>query len=86
MVVGNLSIYVVGLPWLAWFIAFSTIPGLELTYFDAIVGNDVLDKTLKGGLYPFIGGDALKLLVASMVLPGAWELVRHFRGDGTQHK
>ena len=81
MVVGNLSIYVVGLPWLALFIAFSTIPGLDLTYYDAIVGNDVLDKTLKGGLYPFIGGDAVKLLLAGMVLPGAWELVRRFRGE-----
>ena len=86
MVVGNLSVYVVGLPWLAWFIAFSTIPGLDLTYYDAIVGNDVLDKTLRGGLYPFIGGDALKLLLAGMVLPGAWELVRRFRGDGTPDK
>ena len=81
MVVGNLSIYLVGLPWLALFIAFSTIPGLDLTYYDAIVGNDVLDKTLKGGLFPFIGGDAVKLLLASMVLPGAWELVRRFRGE-----
>ena len=81
MVVGNLSIYLVGLPWLALFIAFETIPGLDLTYYDAIVGNDVLDKTLKGGLFPFIGGDAIKLLLASMVLPGAWELVRRFRGE-----
>jgi biotin transport system substrate-specific component len=80
MVVGNLSIYVVGLPWLALFIAFSTIPGLDLTYYDAIVGNNVLDKTLKGGLFPFIGGDAVKLLLAGMVLPGAWELTRRFRG------
>ena len=81
MVVGNLSIYLVGLPWLALFIAFETIPGLDLTYYDAIVGNDVLDKTLKGGLFPFMGGDAIKLLLASMVLPGAWELVRRFRGE-----
>ena len=87
MVIGNLSIYVVGLPWLACFVAFSTIPGLDLTYYDAIIGNDVLDKTLKGGLYPFIGGDAVKLLVASMVLPGAWTLVGLFRGgDGTQRQ
>ena len=84
MVVGNLSIYAVGLPWLAWFIAFSSIPGLDLTYYDAIVGNDVLDKTLKGGIYPFIGGDAVKLLLASMVLPGTWELVRRFKGEGSK--
>ena len=82
MVLGNLSIYLIGLPWLAVFIASGTvIPGLELTYYDAITGNNVLDKTLRGGLYPFIGGDALKLLLAAMVLPGAWELARRFRSD-----
>ena len=86
MVVGNLSIYLFGLPWLAWFVAFETIPGLDLTYYDAIVGNNVLDKTLKGGLYPFIGGDALKLLLAGMVLPGAWELVRRFRRESPKGK
>ena len=86
MLVGNLSIYLVGLPWLAMFIAFETIPGLDLTYYDAIVGSDVLDKTLKGGLYPFIGGDAVKLLVAGMVLPGAWDLVRRFRGSTDRDK
>ncbi len=80
MVVGNLSIYIVGLPWLAMFIAFATIPGLDLTYYDAIAGSDVLDKMLRGGLFPFIGGDAVKLLLAGMVLPGAWQIVRRFRG------
>ncbi|MFH1560806.1 MAG: biotin transporter BioY [Chloroflexota bacterium] len=89
MVVGNLSIYVVGLPWLAWFVASgATVPGYsDLTYYDAItVGNNVLNKTLNGGLYPFIGGDAVKLLLAGMVLPGAWELVRRFRGEAPQGK
>ena len=81
MLVGNAGIYAVGLPWLAVFIASgATIPGLELTYYDAISGSDSLDKTLKGGLYPFIGGDALKLLLAAMVLPGAWGLVGRVRG------
>jgi biotin transport system substrate-specific component len=86
MVVGNLSVYVIGLPWLAWFIAFETIPGLDLTYYAAIGGSDVLDKTLKAGLYPFIGGDAVKLLLAGMVLPGAWEVVRRFRGESFKGK
>ena len=83
MLVGNVGIYLIGLPWLALFIAFETIPGLDLTYYDAIAGSNVLDKTLKGGLYPFIGGDSLKLLLAAMVLPGAWELVNRFRGPRT---
>jgi biotin transport system substrate-specific component len=85
MVIGSAAIYLVGLPWLALFIAFSDIPGLDLTYYDAIVGNNVLDKTLKGGLYPFIGGDAIKLLVAAMVLPGAWNLTQRFRGKSTHN-
>jgi biotin transport system substrate-specific component len=76
MSIGTISIYVIGLPWLAFFIHQGiVIPGTELTYYDAIAGNGVVDKTLKGGLYPFIGGDAIKVLLAAMVLPGAWWLV-----------
>ncbi|MBF8266782.1 MAG: BioY protein [Dehalococcoidia bacterium] len=87
MVIGSAAIYLVGLLVLAWFIASgATIPGLDLTYYDYIVGNNVLDKTLRGGLYPFIGGDALKLLLATMVLPGAWKLVRRFRDDSPPDK
>lgn len=82
MVIANLSIYVVGLPWLGYFIASGTlIPGLELSYYDAISGTNVLDKTLKGGLYPFIGGDALKLLVASSTVPIAWLGLKKFKGE-----
>ncbi|MQF99441.1 MAG: biotin transporter BioY [SAR202 cluster bacterium] len=79
MVIGNLSIYIFGLAWLGYFVAFNSING-ELTFYEAMAGSDVLDKTLRGGLYPFIGGDALKLLVASMVLPGAWHLVNKTKG------
>ena len=76
MVLGNLVIYMVGLPWLGGFIASgATIPGLDKTYYEYIAGANVLDKTLRGGLYPFIGGDALKLLLSAMVLPGAWALI-----------
>ena len=81
MVLGNVAVYLIGLPWLAVYIASeATIPGLSLTYYDAIVGNNVLDKTLKGGLYPFIAGDGLKLLLAAMALPGAWALVDRLKG------
>ncbi len=36
--------------------------------------------TLEFGLYPFIAGDLLKLYLAAALLPGAWRLVRRFRG------
>ena len=82
MIVGNVAVYLIGLPWLAIFIASeTTIPGTSLTYYDAIGGSNVLDKTLKGGLYPFIGGDALKLLAAATALPGAWALVHWAKGN-----
>ena len=80
MVAGNVVIYLIGLPWLAYYIEYETVPGLELRYYDAIAGSNVLDKTFKGGLFPFIGGDAVKLMAAALVLPGAWALVDRVKG------
>ena len=80
MVAGNVAVYIIGLPWLAYYIAYENVPGMDLTYYDAIVGNSVLDKTFKGGLFPYIGGDAVKLLAAAMVLPGAWAVVNKVKG------
>ena len=57
MVLGNVVIYVFGLPWLMINLGAS------------------LENTLLWGLWPFIPGDALKLVLASMALPGAWALV-----------
>ncbi len=78
MLLGNVVIYLVGLPWLAIHIANNE--GLY-TYFESQGGANVLDMTLRGGLYPFIGGDAVKLVGAALVLPGAWALVRKLRGS-----
>ena len=75
LLIGNLLVYVVGLPWLAYII--STNSGV----YDYIAGSNVLDKTLKGGLYPFIGGDAVKLVFASLALPGVATLVRRLKFD-----
>jgi biotin transport system substrate-specific component len=33
-------------------------------------------KAIGAGLIPFLIGDAVKLIVASLVLPGAWKLSR----------
>ena len=64
LAVGNVIIYLIGLPWL--FVVLSSIPSL---------GMD-LAKTLDFGLWPFIPGDTLKLAIATGVLPGAWALLR----------
>lgn len=79
MLIGSLSVYAVGLPWLGIHIANND--GLH-TYFDGnFPGASVLQMTLKGGLYPFIGGDAVKLLAAALVLPGVWALVDRIKGS-----
>ncbi|MCX6022297.1 MAG: biotin transporter BioY [Chloroflexi bacterium] len=69
MALGNVVIYAIGLPWLALFIAAS--PELQAV----IPGGDVVTKTLTAGLLPFLIGDAVKLALASAVLPGAWKLI-----------
>jgi len=80
MLIGNFSIYVFGLVWLGVFIGSGVkIPGMDLTYFDAITGSGVVDKTLRGGLYPFIAGDALKLLLAMLAVPGIWSIVKRIK-------
>lgn len=34
---------------------------------------------LSAGMYPFLAGDALKLVLAALLLPGTWWAVNHFR-------
>ena len=57
MAIGSLTIYVMGVTWLA--IAAHLSVGDALTY----------------GLYPFLPGDILKLVVAAGLLPIGWRLV-----------
>jgi biotin transport system substrate-specific component len=47
----------------------------------AVVLNTSLEKTLELGLYPFVPGDTFKLYLAAAALPGAWHLVRRFKGS-----
>jgi biotin transport system substrate-specific component len=58
---GTVLIYAVGLPWL--FVALNNLH----------VPN-ALNATLTGGLYPFLIGDALKAIVAAVILPLVWRL------------
>lgn len=81
MLASNALMYVPGLLWLGFLIATDwTPPGGETPISELIAGSGTLDKTLKGGLYPFIVGDLMKLLAAAMVLPGAWLLVDRLKG------
>jgi biotin transport system substrate-specific component len=58
MLLGNIVIYLVGVPWLAASVDVSAAEALEL------------------GLYPFVLGDILKLLLAAGLLPATWRLTR----------
>ena len=55
MLVGELVIYLFGVPWLAYFVG----------------AGDALPK----GMFPFIPGDIVKVIIAALVLPSTWRLV-----------
>jgi biotin transport system substrate-specific component len=67
MLLGEIAIYAVGLPWLHR--ALSDLTGAP--------GS--VDGTLAAGLYPFVVGDVLKMLAAAALLPGAWRLLQRLR-------
>jgi biotin transport system substrate-specific component len=67
MFVAELVIYAIGLPWLG-----HVLPGL-------VAGPVTVTDTLEAGLYPFIVGDTIKLLIAAGLLPSAWRAVRRLR-------
>jgi biotin transport system substrate-specific component len=58
---GTLLIYAVGLPWL-----FVSLSNLHVP--------NPLTATLTGGLYPFLIGDAIKAILAAIILPLVWRL------------
>jgi biotin transport system substrate-specific component len=59
---GTVLIYAVGLPWL--FVALGRLGA-----------PDPLQATLAGGLYPFLIGDTIKIVLAAIILPLVWRLV-----------
>ena len=70
MLLGNIVIFGVGVPWLS---AAIDIPLISSTACDLTTGAGC--DALELGLYPFVIGDLLKLLLAAMLLPAAWKLV-----------
>jgi biotin transport system substrate-specific component len=63
MLIGSIIIYAFGVPWLA---AALDIP--------VSAEGEVLNDALEFGLYPFVIGDVLKLLLAGVALPAAWRV------------
>ena len=88
MLLGAAVIYVPGLLWLGYLIESGwTAPGGTTPLNELIAGSGTLDKTLTGGLYPFVGGDLMKVLLASVVMPSAWMLVNRVRGrEGNERR
>lgn len=79
---GNVVLYIPGILWLAYLLATDWIhPAAGKPLGDLIVGSGTWDKAFKGGLYPFVVGDMMKLLLASLVLPSAWAMVNLRRGN-----
>ena len=79
MFAGNVLLYVPGILWLAYLIGSGWVHPVGQPLSDLIAGTGTWDKALKGGLYPFIVGDFMKLFLASLALPTAWTLVNKFR-------
>jgi len=75
---GTVVIYLVGLPWL-----YFSLQNLGPAVWHGALGyGSVLAATIGAGLVPFLIGDALKAVVAGILLPGTWRLVN--RADRKQ--
>lgn len=80
MLAGNAILYAPGLLWLHYLISTDWVPaGASQPLGEFIGGNGAWDKTLRGGLNPFIAGDLMKLYLASLALPAAWALIHRVK-------
>lgn len=79
MLLGNVILYVPGILWLAYLISSGWIHPVGKPLSELIAGTGTWNKTLIGGLYPFIVGDLMKLFLASLTLPVAWAIVQKRR-------
>ncbi len=74
MLIGNIAIYLPGLPWLAVWYA-----GPGVTYIAAAGADTAAGAAIIKGLVPFLLGDALKLALAACLFPVAWKHVGKLR-------
>ena len=72
MLIGEIVLYAVGIVWLA---AALHIPVVDATPYTCNVSTLASCDAFLLGLYPFLIGDVLKLLVAAAILPSTWRLV-----------
>ena len=86
MFAGNVVLYIPGLLWLAYLIGTDWVHPVGKPLGDLIAGSDTWDKTLKGGLYPFIVGDMMKLFLASLTLPLGWAIVNRWKNGDTRNR
>jgi biotin transport system substrate-specific component len=70
MLLGSVALYGLGLPWLHH--ALPSLTGGPVTW----------RFTLEQGLYPFVIGDTVKLMLAAGFMPTAWKLVRRLHPGG----
>jgi len=65
MILGSAAMYACGLAW--------------LSCLENLLGRPLGAGVLAVGLYPFLVGDLLKIVLATILLPSGWKLVRYFR-------
>jgi biotin transport system substrate-specific component len=69
MVLGSLAIYACGLA--------------GLLCLARVFAKPLDGGVLAVGLYPFLAGDVLKIVLAATLLPSGWKIIQHFRLDRT---
>jgi biotin transport system substrate-specific component len=71
LLIGNVIIYVPGVAWIHQIIVAGA--------FDPATYSSVWEQTMVWGLTPYLIGDAMKLALAALLLPGLWKLVGNAR-------
>jgi biotin transport system substrate-specific component len=82
MLLGSIVIYAFGIPWLAASLGIPVVdPGASPCDLATGAGCDALEL----GLYPFVVGDTIKLLLAAAALPVAWRFTRRRENGKPSH-